>query len=246
MVDLKEYFFNTNHYSDPIIMKFIYDFTDKFNPFLLMELNKEFLMSYLTEMDEMNEWKINDDLDVLHKFIGFEGFLDPKKILCRAYSYSNGDYEIKEVSHEYDNLSYREHREMTTRIQDFQHCMQKTILWLSSNEASTYNQQPNSAEPDIGINHNNLNKKAHELFTYLVENYDKKGKIKFINIFKFLKKVDKRIYAFNFTEKSYRKYILDLNGVKITNFATAAYGYEEKELPILNAFEQVFRKEVSK
>jgi len=246
MIDLKEYFYNINHYSDPIIMKFIYDFTDKFNPFLLMELNKEFLMTYLTEMDEMNEWNVNEDVELFQNFIGFEGLLKPAHILCRAYSYSKGVYEIKEVFQTYDNLSYSDHKDMTARIQDFQHCMQKTILWLSSDEASTYNQQPDSAKPDLGFNRNNLNKNASELFTYLDENYEKEGNIKFINIFKFLKKVDNRMYAFNFTEDRYRKFIQNLKGIKITKFATAAYAYEDKELPVLYNLEEDFRKRASK
>jgi hypothetical protein len=246
MIDLKEYFYNTNQYSDPIIMKFIYDFTDKFNPFLLMELNKEFIMSYLKEMEEVNEWKVKEDFDVLENIFGKEELERSTNILCRAYSYSEGAYEIKEMSQQYDNLSYSEHKDMTTRIQDFQHCMQKIILWLSSNRASTYNEQPDSDKPDLVFNHNNLNKKTHRLFTYLVENYDKKGNVKFINIFKFLKNADKSIYAFNFTESSYREYILKLKDVKITKFSTAAFAYEDKELPILNAFEEAFRKEASK
>jgi len=246
MIDLKEYFYNTNQYSDPIIMKFIYDFTDKFNPFLLMELNKEFIMSYLKEMEEVNEWKVKEDFDVLENIFGKEELERSTNILCRAYSYSKGIYEIKELLQVFDNLSYEDHQDMTARIQDFQHCMQKTILWLSTDSASTYNQQPDSDKPDLDFNRNNLNKNASELFTYLVENYDKEGNVKFINIFKFLKKVDKSRYTFNFTEKLYREYIIKLKGIKITKFATAEYGYKEKELPILIAFEEVFRQEVSK
>lgn len=246
MVNLKEYFYNTNQYSDPIIMKFIYDFTDKFNPFLLMELNKEFLMTYLNEMDQMNEWKVKKDFDVLENILGKEELNSRTNILCRAYSYSKGVYEIKEVLEEFYNLSYSDHKDMTTRIQDFRHCMQKTILWLSSNRASTYNQQTDSDNPDLGFNRNNINKNANALFTYLDENYEKKGKVKYINIFKFLKKVDNRMYAFNFTEAKYREFIYNLKSIKITKFATAAYAYEDKELPTLNDLEETFRKEASK
>lgn len=250
MVDLKEYFYNTNHYSDSIITKFIYDFTDKFNPFLLLVLNKEFVLGYLSEMGEMNEWKVKKEFDFLENLIDKEELKNSTSILCRMYSYSDGVYKIEEVFEEYYNLNYSEHMEMTKKIQDFQYCMHKIILWLNSNKASTYNQQPTidqslTGKPEQGFNRNNLNKNAHELFTYLDENYEKNGNIKFINIFKFLKKVDKRTYAFNFTEEKYRNYIFDLNGVKITNFSTATFGYDDKEFPILNALEEDFRKRSS-
>lgn len=245
MVDLKEYFYNTNHYSDPIIMKFIYDFTDKFNPFLLMELNKEFIMSYLKEMEEMNEWKVKNNSDVFENILGKEELNRRTNILCRAYSYSKGVYEINEILEVFDNLSYIEHVDMTKRIQDFRHCMQKTILWLSTDRASTFNMQPDSDKPDLGFNRNNLNKNASELFTYLDENYEKEGNIKFINIFKFLKKVDNKMYAFNFTEDRYREFIQNLKGIKITKFATAVYDYKDKQLPILYALEEDFRKRAS-
>jgi hypothetical protein len=245
MVDLKEYFYNTNHYADPIIKKFIYDFTDKFNPFLLIALNKQFVIGYLTEMDEMNELKVKKHIDLaFENLIGEEELEKITNILSRVYSYSNGVYKIEEVLEQYYNLSYSDHRDITTKTQDFRHCMQEIILWLNSNSVSQFNQQPTSDKADVGFNRNNWNKNTYELFNYLDENYDKKGNIKFINIFKFLKNVDKEFYAFNFTEEVYREFILNLKNLKITKFSTAALAYEDKELPILNAFEEVFRKEV--
>ncbi|WP_339918512.1 hypothetical protein [uncultured Flavobacterium sp.] len=224
-------------------MKFIYDFTDKFNPFLLMALNKEFLNSYLFDLDEVNEWRVNDDFEPLENLIGKEELDKSTNVLCRMYTYSDKVYEIKEVLEHYSNLSDNEHTKIAAKIQDFQYCMHKIILWLNSDSASTYNQQPAFDVLEIGFNRNNLNKKTHELFTYLVENYEKKGNIKYINIFKFLKNSDKRMYAFNFTEDLYREHIFRLKGVQITKFSTAAFAYGDKELPILNAFEEAFRKE---
>ena len=246
MTNLKDYFFNTNNYSDPEIKKFIYDFTDKFDPFLLIALNKQFVIGYLTEMDEMNEWKVKKDFDGIGDIISKEELEKITNVLFRVYSYSNGVYKIEEVLEQYYNLSFSDHRAMTSKIQDFQFCMQEIILWLNSESVSQFNQQPTYNKADVGFNRNNWNKNTYDLFNYLDENYEKKGKIKFINIFKFLKNVEKKTYAFNFTEEAYREYILNLKGLKITKFSTAEFAYEEKELPILNAYEEVFRKQVIK
>lgn len=246
MINIKEYFYNTNHYSDPIIKKFIYDFTDKFNPFLLIALNKQFVIGYLTEMDEMNELKVKEDFEPIENLIDKNELDKGMNILCRIYSYSDGIFEIEELFEQYHNLSYSDHRSMITKIEDFQYCMQEIVLWLNSKSVSQFNQQAASNKCGVSYNRNNWNKKTYDLFNYLDENYEKKGKIKFINIFEFLKNIDKKNYAFNFTEKAYRDFIHNLKGIKITKFSTAEFAYEDKELPILNSLEEDFRKEVSK
>jgi hypothetical protein len=83
------------------------------------------------------------------------------------------------------------------------------------------------------------------LFHYLVANYEKKGKIKFINIFYFLKNdVDKNKYAFGFTIDLYKDFIQSNFDVQLTKFGKAEYEYTDKVIPILNGFEQDFRKTV--
>lgn len=245
MTNLKEYFYNTNHYSDPIIKKFIYDFTDKFNPFLLISLNKEFLNSYLLDLDEINEGKVKHDNDPSENLLGNETLDKMRRILCRVYSYSDGIFKIDEVLEQYYNLSYVHHKTMYTKIQDFQICMHEIILWLNSESICFYNPQPTSKAVGAIFSRNHWNKNAFNLFNYLDDNYEKKGKIKYINIFKFLKNADKKRYAFNFTEDTFRAFIFNLKELKITKFATAEFAYYDKELPILNSFEELFRKDNS-
>lgn len=98
-------------------------------------------------------------------------------------------------------------------------------------------------KPDF--NRNNWNEKCFELFNYLIENYEKEGNIKFINIFYFLrKKVDKEIYAFAFTIDQYKNFIKSKYNIKLSTFRTAEFDFEDKEIPKLNGFESDFRKQV--
>lgn len=243
MIELKDYFYNTKKYSDAEIKKFIYDFTDKFNPFLLISLNKQFVLDYLNKMDKANELgvlqKKNDGLEQL---IGSEAYEKSSTILCRMYHYSDDAFKIEEFSEQFYNLNYLDHCEMTEKIQDFQFCMQEIILWLNSKSVSQYPKDQITERGNPKFNRNNWNENAFELFKYLDENYNKKGNVKFINIFKFLKEADKKIYAFNFTEREYREFIIKSKSITITKFSTAEFAYIDKELPILNSFEVLFRK----
>ena len=69
--------------------------------------------------------------------------------------------------------------------------------------------QNNEKTTDKSFNRNNWNENCFELFYYLQDNYLKKGKIKHINIFYFLKNnVDKNKYTFAFTIEQYKDFIL--------------------------------------
>lgn len=95
------------------------------------------------------------------------------------------------------------------------------------------------------FNKNHWNEKCFELFNYLIDNYEKKGNVKFINVFYFLKnKVSKEIYAFAFTIDQYKIFIESQYGVKFNTFKTSEFDFEDKVIPILNAFEADFRAEV--
>lgn len=90
---------------------------------------------------------------------------------------------------------------------------------------------------------NHFNNYCFNLFSYLVANYQKKGNVKYVNIFKFLRKIDKTNYAFNFTQKTYTDYIFKKYQIKLTTFNTANYKFDDVEKPILNNLEQSFRKQ---
>ncbi|MEC5165155.1 hypothetical protein RCH18_000880 [Flavobacterium sp. PL11] len=99
-------------------------------------------------------------------------------------------------------------------------------------------QQPNRNNNKFDPNH--FNQKGYDLFLYLVENYEKKGKIKFINIFEFMKKsIDKKKYAFKFTQEKYTAFIFLNYKIEIKKYAVAD-GYEYDEIPFLNSHEQQF------
>lgn len=150
MVDLKEYFYNTNNYSDPIIIKFIFEFTHKFEPTLLISLNKDFINMYFSELELKDGYSIKTDF-YYRDLIDEEVIENNTNILFRNYSYTNGLFEIQEERVKFENLNYVEHREMTKRIQDFQFCMQKIIIeenlkftnTLTSKESSVLEKETN-------------------------------------------------------------------------------------------------------
>jgi hypothetical protein len=95
------------------------------------------------------------------------------------------------------------------------------------------------------FNRNNWNQECFELFNFLIGNYEKKGKVKFINIYYFLKnKTDKNVYVFTFTIDQYKLLISSNYEIQFKTFKVAEYDFEEKEVPLLLSFEQDFRKRV--
>lgn len=105
-------------------------------------------------------------------------------------------------------------------------------------EVSKYN-------PDFKPSFFNL--KGFELFNYIIDNYDKDGKIKYINIWYFLRYLTENTngeIVFNFTQDKYKVFIFEKYGIKIKKFTKAEYRYDTKELPILKNIEMDFRKNI--
>ncbi|MBK9671950.1 MAG: hypothetical protein IPO70_06795 [Bacteroidetes bacterium] len=92
------------------------------------------------------------------------------------------------------------------------------------------------------FNFNFFNNACFQLFHYLIENYEKEGNIKYINIYYFLKQSainDSEKYRFKMRiEKDYKPFIKKLYNKSITKFEKAQYAYDETELPILNDLEK--------
>lgn len=126
MVNLKEYFYNLNRSKDSEIMKFIFEFTSEFKPFLLLSLNKDFINTYLEELQIQNEYSSKTD-NYFGDLINSEVIERDTNILVRIYEFSNNLYETKEERAKFENLSYIEHRKMSEKIQDFQYCIHKII-----------------------------------------------------------------------------------------------------------------------
>jgi hypothetical protein len=97
----------------------------------------------------------------------------------------------------------------------------------------------NNTNSDFNLNE--FNEVTYNLFIYLIGNYQKKGKVKYVNIYRFLKNINKVNYAFNFTQKTYKEYIYKNFEVELTTFNTANFEFDDKEKPILSGFEQAFR-----
>jgi hypothetical protein len=117
------------------------------------------------------------------------------------------------------------------------------IKYIEKNIEKTETQlQPTKTVTKNNFNPNYFNKKCYNLFLYLTENYIKKGKIHFINIFYFLKDFQKdgNGYIFNFTQKQYKKFILETYNVEIKKFGKAEQDFEQQK-GILNSLEQQFR-----
>jgi len=85
------------------------------------------------------------------------------------------------------------------------------------------------------FNPSQFNEYTHNLFTYILNEYEKKGKIKYINIWYFLKKdiKDKTDILFNFTQEKYKIFVKREYGIEIKKFQKAEYKYLDNELGIL-------------
>lgn len=105
------------------------------------------------------------------------------------------------------------------------------------------NQDKTNNNEDAYLNY--FNKNCYELFEYLITNYEETGKIKYINIYYFLKELAKtkvELYRFNIKISEYKKMINDKHNVLIKKFAKAEYKYDDKEKPKLIDMEKAFRK----
>jgi hypothetical protein len=134
--------------------------------------------------------------------------------------------------------SYSENEEIISSINKNQKTVVISNELPSNNSIETSNLNINKT---VDFNPNHFNKKGNDLFLYLVENYTKEGKIKFVNIFEFMKKgIDKSKYAFRFTQKDYKAFIISNYHVEIKKFKVAEFLYEDAEKGILNSHEQQF------
>jgi hypothetical protein len=92
-------------------------------------------------------------------------------------------------------------------------------------------------------NPNHFNKECYNLFLYLVENYNKRDKIKFINIFYYLTYyVDKKIYFFKFTQYKYTEFILNKFSVEPKSFKKDVFD-NSSEMHTLSSHEEAFRRQ---
>jgi len=93
---------------------------------------------------------------------------------------------------------------------------------------------------------NNWDDLGFKLFGYLNENYQKKGKIKYINIWYFLKSQHKKgIIIFNLTQKKYNEFLTKNHSISITRFTKSKKIYDATEKPILKSLTSNFLQSLS-
>lgn len=113
-------------------------------------------------------------------------------------------------------------------------------------ENNNFINQPEAPETDLEFNRNYFNEKTYNLFLYLIKNYEKKFKVKYTNIWYFLKYNIEKIkynYKFNITQDKYKSFIKENYNIKILKFKKAEYLYNQHELPTLNNLEIDFREQ---
>ena len=83
---------------------------------------------------------------------------------------------------------------------------------------------------------------TYDLFLYLIENYSKKGKVKYTNIYYFLMDLVKQREGllFNFSQKEYSAFIEDQFNVKLKKYKKADFAYGDKEVPVLKSCTATF------
>ena len=87
-------------------------------------------------------------------------------------------------------------------------------------------------------NKNHWNKNCYNLFLYLVDNYEKKGKVKYTNIHFYLKHhADKNKFVYNQTIETYTHFINLTYGIELKTFRKAEFEFLDHQVPIMNDLE---------
>lgn len=105
------------------------------------------------------------------------------------------------------------------------------------------NNQISVKNNSLDFNPNNFCESGYNLYCYLIDNYEKKGIIKFVNIYFFLRdEVKKDVYTFRFTQYDYKIFIANNYDIEIKKFQKATFDYDEQKR-VLNSLEEQFRKQ---
>lgn len=197
-------------------------------------------------INEENEEKIIDLINVLNKgqkiniseakksFESWDMFLEntASPLLIKFYT------EIGAFKIQNDLISFIE--------KDYR----KFILTLEKSIVNKPNELTNSTIKTSPYNTNHFNNDCHLLFEYLIDNYEKNGKVKFINIFYFLNKhvatVHQDVYRFSINQIEYKNLIQSKYGIEIKKFEHAKIEFEEKEVPKLKDLFKNFKAKLNR
>lgn len=184
---------------------------------------------------------IHEDVNkvLFGKWTAFDFLLKYKKVESSSF--------LKTFYHEFNYEYQQAHLNNDVYINFNPLCMEnleyvnKHYLSLLGRSVETliYDDGEDKSKP----NHNHFNKECYNLFLYLVDNYNKRDKIKFINIFYYLTYyVDKHLYFFKFTQEKYTEFILDKFSVEPKSFKKDVFD-NSPEMHALSSHEEAFRRQ---
>jgi hypothetical protein len=213
-------------------------------------INHNFDFNFLDELLEIMK-SMQPMLDLLDKDALNSGISHQELQGLKQANIEN--FSLK-LAHDIQNYSLTERMEyfknilplMIQNFDDFrsQYFTDKSKLLFTNNYDKSTSEAFKTISKDEFHNKNHWNKNCFDLFNYLIDKYEKKGKIKFINIFYFLKNhVDKNVYAFNQTNEDFTEFIFKKFSIKLITFRTAEIIFSDKEIPILKEFERDFAKQ---
>jgi small nuclear ribonucleoprotein (snRNP)-like protein len=245
-INVESFFENIENYTGFERKKIVSNLTNNFDLNLLTELSNSFVQYCFLKFN-----KINYSLPTIERPEKKEGDISLNEFHFPFYDFIQNEIQ-KEVRIEtFNNISFNDclkfNSYMNTFLDEIENIIENQNIKINgikvTTEATTTEKATTTESKVLGFSLNDWNEKTFNLFNYLIDNYHTKGKVKYTNIFRFLKNIEKTNYAFNFTEVRYKEYILKNYGEKITTFKPANYKYEDKEQPILNGFEYEFRKQ---
>lgn len=234
----------------------------------ILKLNAENLLSIgfpieiLDNEVKFNEWLIENNVRFNYEtdeiYIGFNRFREfiSNELLLLKNELDSDEYNFDQMSEAYKNKFKEKLFNNTLDKQSQNEFFFKAVSEGMQQLISIKNEKIDSLIKDIFepsilelddelevFDPNHFNNDCHNLFNYLVENYSKKGKVKFINIYYFLKdEVDKQKYSFNFIQDDYTIFIKAKHQIEIKKYQKAEYDFIEQKR-ILNSHEQQFRKQ---
>jgi hypothetical protein len=195
-------------------------------------------------------FQVHDLLKLKHKLSDyFEGLNSAqKKEFIEAVEFSFLPYYRSEISNtkaRFKNSGFIQ--ELTNDGIEKVNFIEKWILENKSSNTITQPQQETKtdAPPPKEYNTSQFNDFTYKLFNHIIEEYTtSKGKVKFINIWYFLKRdiINKQNIMFNFTQDAYKIFVKQKHTIEIKKFEKAAFKYEDTEKGILQNITTIYLK----
>lgn len=233
------------------------DFINEYNEYyfeLYKELHKDLSIGNVGFVNEkgINEIHYGLDEELRQKIFESNGVVYLNEVIFKFYSY-NGVEVSKELfyrylNHKIENKLKDDFFKIEKVINIIENIIQNKNINIINNHSLKeidLNKKPKIITKNQNniFDPNNFNEICYNLFCYLVDNYKKNGKIKFINIYYYLKdEVDKEKYSFKFIQSEYTDFINDKYLIEIKKYQKATYDFDEQKR-VLNSLEEQFRRQ---